>query len=164
MEPNLKQTEKENLKENKREKKSFNLSTIERILFSLVFVLFGVIILINTVNTVDFQPTVKYISNSSADSSKPESVIDSSEAHTTSTLDNNTQTNQTSSQSAALVNINTASLEELMILNGIGQVKAQAIIDYRTQNGKFDSIDELLNVEGIGERILEKFRSSITIN
>lgn len=61
------------------------------------------------------------------------------------------------------ININTATKEELMELDGIGEVKAQAIIDYRTQYGDFVSIDELTEVKGIGEKTLEKNRDRITV-
>lgn len=61
------------------------------------------------------------------------------------------------------VNINTASAEELQTLTGIGEKKAQAIIDYRTQNGNFQSIDQLTEVDGFGEKTVEKLRDSITI-
>ena len=119
MESNLKQTEQENQEENKQEKKSFNLSTTERILFSFVLVLFGVIILINTVNTTDFQPTVKYISNSQEENSSTESSNPESNLVSTEVVENNTQANQPPSQSSSLININTASLEDLMKLNNI---------------------------------------------
>ncbi|MDD6396228.1 MAG: helix-hairpin-helix domain-containing protein [Firmicutes bacterium] len=57
------------------------------------------------------------------------------------------------------VNINTASAEELCeVLPGIGEVKAKSIIEYREAAGGFDSVDELLNVKGIGEKTLEKIR------
>lgn len=58
--------------------------------------------------------------------------------------------------STAPVNINTAALEELCSLSGIGPVKAQAIIDYRTEHGPFSSPEDLTNVKGIGQITLEK--------
>ena len=63
-----------------------------------------------------------------------------------------------------LVDINTATLDELQTLTGIGPVIAQRIIDYRTENGAFTSIEELLNVKGIGEATLGKFRDRVTVS
>lgn len=62
-----------------------------------------------------------------------------------------------------LININTCSYEDLLSLNGIGPVKAQAIIEYRTLNGGFSSIEEITNVSGIGEKTFESIRSFITV-
>lgn len=62
------------------------------------------------------------------------------------------------------VNINTASAEQLAdALNGVGLKRAEAIVSYRDANGKFDSIDQLLNVKGVGETVLEKNRARITL-
>lgn len=62
-----------------------------------------------------------------------------------------------------LVNINKATLEELKNINGVGDSKAKAIIDYREQNGGFKSIEDLKNVKGIGEKSFEAMKSQITI-
>jgi comEA protein len=61
------------------------------------------------------------------------------------------------------ININTATVDELMQIPNIGPVKAQAIIDYRKKNGRFITIDDLTNVSGIGEKTLDKIRDSVTI-
>ncbi len=61
------------------------------------------------------------------------------------------------------ININKASKQDLERLPGIGPVKAQKIIDYREANNGFKSINELINVEGIGEKTLQKIRDSITL-
>ncbi len=63
---------------------------------------------------------------------------------------------------SAVVNINTATLEELCLLPGIGHEKAKAIIEYRTQH-KFQKIDELRRVKGIKPKLVEKIRSNVVI-
>lgn len=63
---------------------------------------------------------------------------------------------------ASVVDINTADAQTLeRELSGIGAAKAQAIIEYRTQYGKFASVDELLEVKGIGPAILERNREKL---
>jgi competence protein ComEA len=61
------------------------------------------------------------------------------------------------------VNINTATLEELDGIPGIGTVKAQSIITYRESHGVYISLDDLLNVPGIGPALLEQIKPYITI-
>lgn len=65
--------------------------------------------------------------------------------------------------SSGKVNINTASLSELETLPRVGEVLAQRIIDHRTANGPFASVDDLLDVSGIGEATLEGFRDLVTV-
>lgn len=61
------------------------------------------------------------------------------------------------------VNINTANAEELASLDGIGQVRAEAIIQHREDNGRFGSIEQLTDVSGIGEGILSNIADQITV-
>lgn len=62
------------------------------------------------------------------------------------------------------IRVNSAIKNELMTLPGIGEVKAQAIIDYRELNGPFMSVDELINVKGIGPATLEKIKDLVVID
>ncbi len=62
-----------------------------------------------------------------------------------------------------LVNVNTATATELETLPDIGEVTAQAIIDHRTENGPFTSVDQLLDVSGIGDVTLENIRELVTV-
>ena len=64
-----------------------------------------------------------------------------------------------------LVNINTANAGELSsMLSGVGPSKAEAIIAYRTENGDFESVEDLLMVKGIGIKTLEENRSLLTVD
>ncbi len=62
----------------------------------------------------------------------------------------------------SLVSINTATVEELSTLSGIGETKAKQIIEYRTQNGLFKTIEDIKEVPGIGENIFAQIKDSIT--
>lgn len=60
------------------------------------------------------------------------------------------------------VNLNTATLNELTTLNGIGEKKAEKIIQYREENGSFESIEDIKKVSGIGDKTFENLKESIT--
>ncbi|HLB61359.1 MAG TPA: ComEA family DNA-binding protein [Actinomycetota bacterium] len=62
-----------------------------------------------------------------------------------------------------LVNLNTATAEQLETLPGIGEVLAQAIVDYRSENGPFATVEQLEDVSGIGPSILENVRDLVTV-
>lgn len=68
-----------------------------------------------------------------------------------------------STAALAAVNLNSATKDELVALPGIGPSKAQAIIDYRTQNGPFRSVDEVRKVRGIGEKLFQQLKPELTI-
>ena len=84
-------------------------------------------------------------------------------SNSTSNTSKKENNNTNSKQSSGIVNLNSATVEELQTLPGIGESKAKAIIQYREENGGFKSVDELTNVSGIGESTLEKIKANITI-
>ncbi|MCD4483170.1 helix-hairpin-helix domain-containing protein [Chromobacterium vaccinii] len=63
----------------------------------------------------------------------------------------------------AAVNLNTATPQQLEALKGIGPAKAKAIVDYRTKNGPFKTVDDLKKVSGIGDKTLESLRKEVTV-
>lgn len=71
--------------------------------------------------------------------------------------------NQNNVEENSKVNINKATLEELLTISGIGESKAKSIIEYREQNGEFKQIEDIMNVSGIGESLFEKIKNNITV-
>lgn len=61
------------------------------------------------------------------------------------------------------IDINTATLQQLQLLPGIGETMAQRILDYRTEHGNFKTIEELMNVNGIGEKKFEELRDYVKV-
>ena len=83
-------------------------------------------------------------------------------SHGTYTVTTQDRTDEITAPTRVLINVNTATAEELETLTGIGPSLAQAIIDYRAEHGDFTAAEDLLNVKGIGEAKLEGFRAEIT--
>lgn len=62
-----------------------------------------------------------------------------------------------------MIDVNTATKEELMTVDGIGEKTAESIIEYREQNGDFEAVEELTLIGGIGEKKLEKIKEKICV-
>lgn len=77
--------------------------------------------------------------------------------------DKRDQKTQNDKSETAQVNINNATKEELMTLNGVGEKKAEKIIEYREDNGSFKTTEDIKNVSGFGEKTYESLKESITI-
>ena len=77
--------------------------------------------------------------------------------------DSSVSDSTTSEVSSGKVSINNGSKEELMTLSGIGESKAEAIIEYRTSNGGFTNLEDIMNVSGIGESAYSKIKDYITL-
>jgi len=85
------------------------------------------------------------------------------EGDKTSDSGNNQDTTQQSQTSGTQININIATAEQLMNLPGIGQAKAESIISYRTENGKFQKIEDLMKISGIKEGLFGKIKAFIIV-
>jgi competence protein ComEA len=63
----------------------------------------------------------------------------------------------------AAVNINTATVDELNAIKGIGPAKAKAIVEYRDKNGPYKSLDDLKGVKGFGDKSVDKLRDELIV-
>lgn len=113
---------------------------------------------------IEKNESVIVVDSSVSSESESKTEVTNEKASDTSTNTNTNANNETNeSAKNKLVNINTAGIKELTTLTGIGEAKAQKIIDYRNANGLFKSIEEITNVSGIGKATYEKFKANITI-
>lgn len=81
----------------------------------------------------------------------------------TSIIDNKVQKENNTDTKKDLVNINTATKEQLLSISGIGTSKAESIIAYREEHGSFKTIEDIKNVSGIGDSLYEKIKNNITV-
>ena len=93
----------------------------------------------------------------------PNNYIPQTQISATSATDSPTVSAVTPHEKSGHLDLNLATKAQLMDLPGIGEVLAQRILDYRQTQGSFHSIDELLNVEGIGEKTLEQIEPFLKI-
>ena len=90
-------------------------------------------------------------------------INDETESRVVQNSSTSSSNGNNSDKGSTLININTADLEQLKEITGIGNIKAQSIIDYREANGGFKSLEELKNVDGIGDKTFEKIKEQITL-
>ncbi|MGG4451000.1 helix-hairpin-helix domain-containing protein [Brevibacillus porteri] len=72
-------------------------------------------------------------------------------------------TNGSTTGASSAINLNTATVEELMSLPGIGEARAKAIVDYRSKQGTFRSTDDLKQIEGIGEKMFARIKDRLVV-
>ena len=138
---------------------------IEIVLVGIAVFLCGCIMLCVALSDNEGKPIVveKYIDSDGIDSITYE--IEETEKVEISQTSEKTKAKQSEVTDAAVsnkVNINTATKEELMSLQGIGDVLSDRIIEYR-KSAKFNSIDDIRRVKGIGEKTFENLKDSITV-
>lgn len=131
-----------------------------------LLVLLILLVLLLTNGALHRESPVGYVSSETPkvlpDKESVSPSVPSSLPQTTSETSPTPEANQQPSDSST-ININTATMEELMTLPYIGEVKAKAILEYRNAYGPFKSVEELLNVKGIGEKTLEKLRPLVKV-
>lgn len=139
----------------------------ERILISIAIIICACIIGYNAFFIPNInEPTVIYIdtnTQSSSSEEKDENIESKEEYEPKSEASGETTTNNGSSNN--IININTASEETIANANlsGIGDGLAKRIVEYRNNNGRYNSIEEIVNVKGISEKTFEKIKDNICV-
>lgn len=101
--------------------------------------------------------------NADTDSVNLASVLEDEDKIHIYTREETAETGAVSASGTGKVNINTASLEDLKTLPGIGDTIGKSIIDYREKNGAFKSLEDLKEVDRIGDKVFDKLKDSITL-
>lgn len=119
---------------------------------------------VEVVQTENIQTKLKTFTTAPKTKTTSSSTVTAVSSISTNTEQEITETQPAYSDYEVLyIDINTANAEELMLLDGIGEVTAEAIINYREENGGFRNIEEIMNVYGIGEVKFEKIREYIYV-
>ena len=129
---------------------------VEKLILFLVFFVFAVLLVV----FVFGWDNITGDDNSSSEISSSFQYVTSSKADEVSHA---TDSSSSVEEQSKLININTATLVELDSLPGIGEKKAQSIINYREENGPFKVKEDITNVSGIGDKIFEDIKDLITV-
>lgn len=105
----------------------------------------------------------KYSNQTTKYTKKETSVVNNASTSKDNVVSSNNSSDTNTNKTNDKVSINTATKEQLMNLNGIGESKANDIIAYRNQNGLFKSIEDIKKVSGIGDKLFDKIKDHITI-
>lgn len=135
------------------------INSHERVLVAIALILFAGVIFYNFLTLSRTREIGGEVVSSYEDTTEKKELDTTVEKTTTVTE----ETVKESSENTRMININTASINELTTLPGIGEVKARAIVDYRENHGPFKSVEELMMVSGIGEKTYEKLREKICV-
>ncbi|MDD2430897.1 MAG: helix-hairpin-helix domain-containing protein [Firmicutes bacterium] len=112
------------------------------------------------VKSEDLKPEVKDTDEAGIEEAKKSNHLESTSSSTTQNADSKVAK---TANGKPLLNINTADYDQLVELPGIGPVLAERILTYRLEKGRFLSLDELMEVRGIGEKLLLKIKPYLTI-
>lgn len=135
---------------------SENISSSERILISIALFMFAAVIGYNAFYIFKDLESPKISGNIVMPKSDTNSDVNNN-------TNNDTEKSEVSISQEALININTASAEELILLKRIGASIAERIIEYREAHGGFSNIEEIMNVRGIGEKVFEEIKNDICV-